>query len=90
VQLLAAAPAYAYVVLLILLPIRFVGIDGMSEVAAATHGRAFCALASPTHHCRSHDPLAQAIHNLRSGSVGFRSGTLLASAKGQSGAHHLN
>lgn len=34
VQLLAAAPAYAFVVLLILLPVRFVGIDGMSEVGA--------------------------------------------------------
>jgi len=44
VQLLAAAPAYAFVVLLILLPIRFVGIDGMSEVAA---GRMMIALSGP-------------------------------------------
>lgn len=36
VQLLAAAPAYGFVVLLILLPVRFVGIEGMSEVAAGT------------------------------------------------------
>ncbi|MGU3422929.1 MFS transporter [Methylobacterium sp. D54C] len=34
VQLLAAAPAYGFVVLLVLLPVRFVGIEGMSEVAA--------------------------------------------------------
>lgn len=34
VQLLAAAPAYAFVVLLVLLPIRFVGIEGMSETGA--------------------------------------------------------
>lgn len=44
VQLLAAAPAYAFVVLLILLPIRFVGIEGMSEVAA---GRMMVALSAP-------------------------------------------
>ena len=44
VQLLAAAPAYAYVVLLVLLPIRFVGIDGMSELAA---GRLMIALSAP-------------------------------------------
>lgn len=44
VQLLAAAPAYAFVVLLILLPVRFVGIDGMSEVAA---GKMMIALSSP-------------------------------------------
>ena len=44
VQLLAAAPAYAFVVLLILLPIRFVGIDGMDEVAA---GRMMIALSGP-------------------------------------------
>lgn len=36
VQLLAAAPAYGFVVLLILLPVRFIGIEGMSEVAAGT------------------------------------------------------
>lgn len=34
VQLLAAAPAYGFVVLLVLLPVRFIGIEGMSEVAA--------------------------------------------------------
>lgn len=44
VQLLAAAPAYAFVVLLILLPVRFVGIEGMSEVAA---GRMMIALSAP-------------------------------------------
>ncbi len=44
VQLLAAAPAYAFVVLLILLPVRFVGIEGMSEVAA---GRLMIALSAP-------------------------------------------
>jgi len=44
VQLLAAAPAYAYVVLLILLPIRFVGIDGKSEIAA---GQLMIALSAP-------------------------------------------
>jgi MFS family permease len=44
VQLLAAAPAYAYVVLLVLLPIRFVGIDGMSELAA---GQLMIALSAP-------------------------------------------
>jgi MFS family permease len=44
VQLLAAAPAYAFVVLLILLPIRFVGIEGMSVIAA---GRMMIALSGP-------------------------------------------
>lgn len=44
VQLLAAAPAYAFVVLLVLLPIRFVGIEGMSEVDA---GRLMIALSAP-------------------------------------------
>jgi MFS family permease len=44
VQLLAAAPAYAFVVLLILLPVRFVGIEGMSEIAA---GRMMVALSAP-------------------------------------------
>ncbi len=44
VQLLAAAPAYAFVVLLILLPIRFIGIEGLSEVAA---GRLMIALSAP-------------------------------------------
>lgn len=44
VQLLAAAPAYAFVVLLLLLPIRFVGIEGMSEIEA---GRLMIALSAP-------------------------------------------
>lgn len=44
VQLLAAAPAYAFVVLLILLPIRFIGIEGANEVAA---GRMMIALSAP-------------------------------------------
>jgi MFS family permease len=44
VQLLAAAPAYAFVVLLILLPIRFVGVEGRSEIEA---GRLMIALSSP-------------------------------------------
>ena len=34
VQFLAAAPAYSFVVLLVLLPIRFIGIEGMSEIKA--------------------------------------------------------
>ncbi|UVK47070.1 MFS transporter [Mesorhizobium sp. AR07] len=34
VQFLAAAPAYAFVVLLVLLPIRFIGIEGMTEIKA--------------------------------------------------------
>jgi MFS family permease len=44
VQLLAAAPAYGFVVLLILLPLRFVGIEGMGEVAA---GSLMVALSAP-------------------------------------------
>lgn len=44
VQLLAAAPAYAFVVLLILLPVRFVGIEGLSPVAA---GQMMMALSAP-------------------------------------------
>lgn len=44
VQLLAAAPAYAFVVLLILLPIRFVGVEGVGEIAA---GRLMMALSAP-------------------------------------------
>jgi MFS family permease len=44
VQLLAAAPAYAYVVLLVLLPVRFVGIEGMSEMEA---GGLMIALSGP-------------------------------------------
>ncbi|WP_136622671.1 MULTISPECIES: MFS transporter [Mesorhizobium] len=34
VQFLAAAPAYGFVVLLVLLPIRFIGVEGMSEIKA--------------------------------------------------------
>jgi MFS family permease len=34
VQFLAAAPAYGFVVLLVLLPIRFIAIEGMSEIRA--------------------------------------------------------
>lgn len=34
VQFLAAAPAYGFVVLLVLLPIRFIGIQAMSEIKA--------------------------------------------------------
>lgn len=34
VQLLAAAPAYAFVVLLVLLPIRFIGLEGRSAIEA--------------------------------------------------------
>jgi MFS family permease len=44
VQLLAAAPAYAFVVLLILLPVRFIGIEGMDEIAG---GRMMIALSGP-------------------------------------------
>ncbi|CAM5773506.1 MFS transporter [Labrys miyagiensis] len=44
VQLLAASPAYAFVVLLILLPIRFVGIEGVGEIDA---GRLMMALSAP-------------------------------------------
>ncbi|MCX7277965.1 MAG: MFS transporter [Burkholderiales bacterium] len=44
VQCLAAAPAYAYVVLLVLLPLRLVGIEGVS---AADAGRALMALSAP-------------------------------------------
>lgn len=44
VQLLAAAPAYGFVVLLILLPVRFIGIEGMSEIAG---GRMMIALSAP-------------------------------------------
>lgn len=42
--MLAAAPAYALVVLLILLPVRFIGSDGLSEIAA---GRLMIALSAP-------------------------------------------
>ncbi|WFF42012.1 MFS transporter [Salinicola endophyticus] len=44
VQLLAAAPAYGFVVLLILLPMRFVGIERMPEV---TTGLMMMALSAP-------------------------------------------
>lgn len=44
VQLLAAAPAYAFVVLLILLPGRFIGVEGMNEVLA---GSMMIALSAP-------------------------------------------
>ena len=44
VQCLAAAPAYAYVVLLVLLPLRQVGIEGHS---AANGGRILMALSAP-------------------------------------------
>lgn len=44
VQLLAAAPAYAFVVLLILLPVRFIGVDGLDEVHA---GLLMAALSAP-------------------------------------------
>lgn len=44
VQLLAAAPAYAFVVLLILLPVRFVGIERLSEIAT---GQMMMALSAP-------------------------------------------
>ncbi|MDQ0474574.1 MFS transporter [Labrys wisconsinensis] len=44
VQLLAAAPAYAFVVLLVLLPLRFIGVEGMGEVAA---GQLMIALSAP-------------------------------------------
>lgn len=42
VQLLAAAPAYGFVVLLILLPVRFVGIDGLNAVDAGWKMMALC------------------------------------------------
>ncbi|WP_052201945.1 MFS transporter [Ensifer sp. ZNC0028] len=44
VQLLAAAPAYGFVVLLILLPVRFIGIEGMSAVEG---GRMMIAMSAP-------------------------------------------
>lgn len=44
VQLLAAAPAYAFVVLLILLPVHFIAIEGMREIQA---GRLMIALSAP-------------------------------------------
>ena len=44
VQFLAAAPAYSYVVLLVLLPVRFIGIEGYSAMEA---GRMMIALSGP-------------------------------------------
>ncbi len=44
VQFLAAAPAYSYVVLLVLLPVRFIGIEGYGPVAA---GQMMFALSAP-------------------------------------------
>lgn len=44
VQFLAAAPAYAYVVLLVLLPVRFIGVDGFDTV---TTGQMMFALSAP-------------------------------------------
>jgi len=44
VQILAAAPAYSFVVLLILLPIRYIGVEGLSEVQT---GQMMIALSGP-------------------------------------------
>lgn len=44
VQFLAAAPAYSYVVLQVLLPVRFIGIEGVSAMEA---GRMMIALSAP-------------------------------------------
>jgi MFS family permease len=44
VQLLAAAPAYAFVVLLVLLPVRFIGVEGMAPLQA---GRLMFVLSLP-------------------------------------------
>ena len=44
VQVLAAAPAFLFIVLIVMLPGRFIGIDGMSALAA---GRLMIALAAP-------------------------------------------
>ncbi|GAA4919580.1 MFS transporter [Mucilaginibacter defluvii] len=43
-QLLAIAPSFAFVALLVLLPVRFVGIEGMDELAA---GQLMVALSAP-------------------------------------------
>ncbi|GAB3921721.1 MFS transporter [Mucilaginibacter myungsuensis] len=43
-QLLAIAPSFAFVALLVMLPVRFVGIQGMSELAA---GQLMVALSAP-------------------------------------------
>ncbi|TCL06994.1 MFS transporter [Sodalis ligni] len=42
VQLLASAPAYAFVVLLVLLPVRLVGINGMTELKVGWIMMALC------------------------------------------------
>jgi MFS family permease len=44
VQFLAAAPAYSYVVLLVLLPVRFIGIEGHDSLVA---GQLMAALSGP-------------------------------------------
>ena len=44
VQVLAVAPAYAYIVLLIILPARFIGMEGYSALAA---GKMMIALSAP-------------------------------------------
>ncbi len=44
VQLLAAAPAYAFVVLLVLLPVRFIGVEGLAPLQA---GRLMFVLSLP-------------------------------------------
>lgn len=44
VQVLAASPAFLFIVLIVMLPGRFIGIDGMSALAA---GRLMVALAAP-------------------------------------------
>lgn len=45
VQLLAGAPAYAFVVLLVLLPVRFIGVEGMAPLQA---GQLMFVLSLPT------------------------------------------
>ncbi|WP_348626739.1 MFS transporter [Ensifer sp. 1H6] len=72
VQLLAAAPAYGFVVLLILLPVRFIGIEGMSEIAGGADDD--CALGSaapPADRRRSVDALVCAGRHLRDRIAGF-------------------
>ena len=44
VQVLAIAPAYAYIVLLVMLPVRFIGVEGYSALAA---GQMMVALSAP-------------------------------------------
>ncbi|WP_457584022.1 MFS transporter [Ensifer canadensis] len=77
VQLLAAAPAYGFVVLLILLPVRFIGIEGMSEIAGGADDD--CALGSasgPADRRWSVDALVCAGRHLRDrvAGVGRRAG----------------